>query len=87
MMIPLLIGVEASVGASDKSQAHAIVGITMLFMLFVLVAAGRIRYLKWEGRKVGKRTDFVTKVIHKAGGYCFIGLAWWNCYTGYVNFH
>lgn len=82
MMIPLLIGVEASVGASDKKQAHAVLGITMLFLFFVLVAAGRIRYMKWDGRKIGKRTDFMSKIVHKAGGYCFMGLAWWNCYTG-----
>lgn len=76
MMIPLLVGVEASVGASDKRQEHALVGLILLFMFFVMVAAGRIRYLQWDGRKVGKRTDFVSKVVHKGGGYVFIALAW-----------
>mmetsp|Transcript_13448 Transcript_13448/g.25308 ORF Transcript_13448/g.25308 Transcript_13448/m.25308 type:complete len:1223 (+) Transcript_13448:3-3671(+) len=85
MMIPLLIGVEASVGASDKKQQHSLVGLILLFLFFVMVAAGRIQYLKWDGRKVGKKTAFVSKVVHKLGGYCFIGLAWGNCYTGLVR--
>lgn len=82
MMVPLLIGVEASVGATDKTNQHAVVGLIVMTLFFAMAGTGRFRYLKWEGHKIGKKTDFITLVFHKYGGAVFIGLAWWNCYTG-----
>lgn len=81
-MVPLLIGVEASVGATDKTAAHAMVGLCIMCMFFLMAGTGRYRYLKWEGVKIGRKTDFITLAFHKYGGAVFIGLAWWNCWTG-----
>lgn len=85
MMIPLLIGVQASVGASDKTAQHSRVGLILMSVFIFIAAAGRFRYLKWEGQTLGKMTDFSTSVFHRYGGATFIGLAWWNCYTGLVR--
>ena len=85
MMVPLLIGVQASVGASDKLAQHSIIGLSIMSAFFVMAATGRFRYLKWEGQKIGKRIDFLTLVLHRYGGATFIALAWWNCYTGLVR--
>jgi len=85
-MIPLLIGVEASVGAtSDKTQEHSLVGIFLMSVFFLMAGTGRFRYLKWQGHKIGKKTNLITRVFHKYGGMVIIGLAWWNCYTGLVR--
>ena len=85
LMVPLLIGVEASVGATDKTQQHSVVGISLMFVYFAMAFAGRIRYLKLEGRKVGKKADLISLLLHKFGGYVIVALAWWNCYTGLIR--
>ena len=85
LMVPLLIGVQASVGATNKAQDHSIVGLILMIVYFFMAFAGRIRYLKLAGRKIGKKTDFCSLVLHKYGGFCIIGTAWWNCYTGLVR--
>ena len=85
LMVPLLIGVQASVGATNKAQDHSIVGLILMIVYFFMAFAGRIRYLKLAGRKIGKKTDFCSLVLHKYGGFCIIGAAWWNCYTGLVR--
>jgi len=85
MMVPLLIGVEASVGATDKTQEHSFVGLSLLGVYFIMVFAGRVRYHKLQGKKVGRKTYFVSKIMHKYGGVVFLLLAWWNCYTGLVR--
>lgn len=85
LMVPLLIGVEASVGASDKSQSHAVVGLSLMAVYFCTAFAGRIRYLKLIGRQVGRKADLISLLFHKFGGFAFVGAAWYNCYTGLVR--
>lgn len=85
LMVPLLIGVEASVGATDKTQEHSAVGLFLLIVYFAMVFAGRVRYLKLQGRKVGRKTYFWSALLHKYGGIIMVFLAWWNCYTGLVR--
>eukprot|EP00980_Cylindrotheca_fusiformis_P007157 scaffold1505_cov118-Cylindrotheca_fusiformis.AAC.7 len=85
LMVPLLIGVEASVGATDKTQEHSTVGLVLLAVYFVMVFAGRVRYLKLQGRKVGRKTYFWSAMLHKYGGIVMVILSWWNCYTGLVR--
>ena len=36
MMVPLLIGVEASVGATDKTAQHAVVGLIVMSLFFLM---------------------------------------------------
>ena len=85
-MVPLLIGVQASVGATNKTAEHSLVGLILMGVFFLMAGTGRYRYLKWEGsRKLGRKTDLITLVFHKYGGFLFVGLAWWNCYTGLVR--
>lgn len=76
MMVPLLIGVEASVGATDKTQEHSFVGLSLLGVYFAMVFAGRVRYHKLQGRKVGRKTYFFSIVFHKYGGVLMVLLAW-----------
>ena len=85
MMVPLLIGVEASVGASDKTADHSLVGLIIMGVFFIMAGTGRYRYIKWQGQKIGKMRDFFSLIIHKYGGAVFIALSWWNCYTGLVR--
>jgi cytochrome b involved in lipid metabolism len=85
LLIPLLIGVEASVGATDKKAEHSVVGLIMVLVYFFMAAAGRIRYLKLAGHMVGKKSDLYSKILHIYGGYVILVLAWWNCYTGLVR--
>jgi hypothetical protein len=85
LMVPLLVGVEASVGATDKTQEHSAVGLFLLVVYFAMVFAGRVRYLKLRGRKVGRKTYFWSALLHKYGGLAIVFLAWWNCYTGLVR--
>ena len=85
LMIPLVIGVEASVGATDKIGDHSLTGLILLCWFFLMVFAGRIRYLMLSGHKVGRRRAFLSKVIHIYGGYVILGLAFWNCYTGMIR--
>jgi hypothetical protein len=85
LMVPLLIGVEASVGATDKTAEHCVVGLSLMIVFFFMVFAGRIRYLKLEGKPVGRKTDIVSLIFHKYGGLTIVALAWWNCYTGLVR--
>jgi cytochrome b involved in lipid metabolism len=85
LMVPLLVGVEASVGATDKTQEHSAVGLFLLVVYFGMVFAGRIRFLKLRGRKVGRKTYFWSALLHKYGGLVIVFLAWWNCYTGLVR--
>ena len=61
-MIPLLIGVEASVGATDKTTEHSLVGLILMGIYFVMAFAGRVRYLMLEGRKVGRRSALASKI-------------------------
>lgn len=84
-MVPLLIGVEASVGASDKTANHSLVGLIMMGVFFVMAGTGRYRYIKWQGQKIGKKKDLFSLIVHKYGGAVFIALSWWNCYTGLVR--
>ena len=63
LMIPLVIGVEASVGATDKIGDHSLTGLILLCWFFLMVFAGRIRYLMLSGHKVGRRRAFLSKVI------------------------
>ena len=76
MMVPLLIGVEASVGATNKTQEHSFVGLCLMGFYFVMVFAGRIRYLKLQGQKVGRKTYFFSAILHKYGGVVMVILAW-----------
>ena len=85
LMIPLLIGVEASVGATDKLAEHSLVGLTLMLVYFGMAFAGRIRYLKLEGKPIGRRTDLFSSIFHRGGGAIIVLLAWWNCYTGLVR--
>ena len=85
LMIPLLIGVEASVGATDKTADHAVVGLILMCVYFVMALVGRIRYMRLEGVKLGHMATLASKIIHMYGGYVILGLAWWNCYTGLVR--
>jgi hypothetical protein len=56
-----------------------------MIVFFFMVFAGRIRYLKLEGKPVGRKTDIVSLIFHKYGGLTIVALAWWNCYTGLVR--
>mmetsp|Transcript_35416 Transcript_35416/g.85880 ORF Transcript_35416/g.85880 Transcript_35416/m.85880 type:complete len:1612 (-) Transcript_35416:38-4873(-) len=85
LMVPILIGVEASVGATDKSQEHAIVGLALTGIVFPMFLAGRIRLLKLEGVKVGRRTARVAFAFHKYTGYCILFASWYNCYAGLIR--
>ena len=85
LMIPLLIGVEAAVGATNKLAEHRLVGLCLVLVFFFMAAAGRIRYLILEGHEVGKRSALFSKILHIYGGYVILGLGWWNCYTGLVR--
>jgi len=85
MMIPLLISLWASVGATDKTQDHSLVGLIIAGVFLLMAGTGIVRYAKWRGRMIGRKTGFLTLVIHKCGGVTFIVLAWWNCYTGLVR--
>lgn len=86
LLVPMIIGVEASVGATEKTAEHALVGIILTSFFFVFAFLGRVRYmLHSSGKSSGKRVDFWSLIIHKYGGYIFVGLAWWNCYTGLVR--
>ena len=76
MMVPLLVGVEASVGATDKTVEHSFVGLLLLGVYFIMVFAGRIRYLKLQGKKVGRKTYFFSAILHKYGGVVMVLLAW-----------
>jgi hypothetical protein len=76
MMVPLLIGVEASVGATDKTEEHSFVGLSLLGVYFVMVFAGRVRYLKLQGKKVGRKTYFFSRILHTYGGVVMVLLAW-----------
>jgi len=85
LMLPLLIGIEASVGATDKTQEHSFVGLILCGVYFFMVFAGRVRYLKLQGKKVGRKTYLLSFLLHKYGGAVMVLLAWWNCYTGLVR--
>ena len=79
------LGVEASVGATDKTQEHSVVGIFLMIIYFFMVFAGRVRYLKLQGQKVGRKTYFFSTLLHKYGGVIIVWLSWWNCYTGLIR--
>ena len=78
-------GIEAAVGATDKSENHAAVGIFLMFIFFFMAAAGRVQYLKLQGQKVGRKTYFLSTLLHKYGGVIIVWLSWWNCYTGLLR--
>lgn len=85
-MIPIVIGVEASVGAtSDKSQEHAVVGLAITGIVLPMFLAGRIRMLKLEGVKVGRRTARWAFRFHKLTGYLILAASWYNCYAGLIR--
>jgi hypothetical protein len=84
-MIPILIGVEFAVGATEKSQEHAVVGLGLTLIILPMFIAGRIRYSKLQGNPVGRRTARVAYIFHKGSGYAILLFAWWNCYTGLVR--
>lgn len=50
-----------------------------------MAAAGRIRFLKLSGKKIGRRTDLFTQFFHRYVGTAIVVLSWWNCYTGLVK--
>mmetsp|Transcript_22791 Transcript_22791/g.25964 ORF Transcript_22791/g.25964 Transcript_22791/m.25964 type:complete len:1587 (-) Transcript_22791:233-4993(-) len=85
LVVPLLVGVEASVGATSAISEHKVVGLSLLVVYFLMVAAGRVRYLKLTGSKVGRRTDVITHFFHRYMGLAIVFLSWWNCYTGLVR--
>lgn len=84
-MVPILIGVEASVGATDKSQEHAVIGLGLTGIVLPMFLAGRIRMLKLEGVKVGRRTARIAFAFHKYTGYCILFASWYNCYAGLIR--
>lgn len=85
MSIPIIIGVEASVGATDKSQEHAVVGLVITGIVLPMFIAGRIRMLKLNGVKVGRRTARYAFGFHKFVGYCIVLASWYNCYSGLIR--
>ncbi|CAJ1957528.1 unnamed protein product [Cylindrotheca closterium] len=85
LMIPILIGVEASVGATDKSQEHAVVGLGLTAVVLPMFLAGRIRLLKLQGVKVGRRTARIAFAFHKYTGYFILFASWYNCYAGLIR--
>jgi len=85
LSIPIIIGVEASVGATDKSQEHAVVGLVITGIVLPMFIAGRIRMLKLNGVKVGRRTARYAFGFHKFVGYCIVLASWYNCYSGLIR--
>ncbi|CAB9503323.1 Dual oxidase 1 [Seminavis robusta] len=85
LMVPLLIGVEASVGASEKTQEHSVVGLSIMMVWFLIAFAGRIRILKLEGRRIGRKLGDFSLFLHRYGGVAMVLCSWWNCYTGLVR--
>lgn len=83
LTIPIIVGVESSVGASsDKTQEHSVIGIALTLLFLPMFFAGRIRYSKLQGRKVGRKTAHYALIFHKCFGYGILICSWWNCYTG-----
>lgn len=85
LMIPILVGVEASVGATDKSAEHAVIGLSLTGIVLPMFLAGRIRMLKLQGVKVGRRTARIAFAFHKFTGYCILFASWYNCYAGLIR--
>eukprot|EP00980_Cylindrotheca_fusiformis_P016407 scaffold4891_cov140-Cylindrotheca_fusiformis.AAC.4 len=71
LMLPILIGVEFAVGATRKRQEHAVIGLGLAFVILPMFLAGRIRYSKLQGHKVGRRTALVAFGFHKFSDYIY----------------